>query len=99
MVKYFCDRCNKELDDTDRMRARDIRVGHIIKLSLVCEACLLSLGRWMNEAALTPLDESEEEAHPIPRHYTMRRYRVALVPSYPRHPWFDKGMRSKAKEE
>ena len=89
MVKYFCDRCGKELDDNERMKAKDIQVANFTEMALVCEACLASLDQWMAGAILTPddpLGETEEEAPVIPRH-SVRRYRAVLEPE---HPWTKK---------
>ena len=92
MVKYFCDRCKKELDESARKNAKDIKVNNFTEMSLVCEDCYQSLKSWMSlptkkhicYCSLCEADIREETAQPVPRE-DLRRYRGSLSPDD--HPW------------
>ena len=61
MVKYFCDRCGQKLDREARNAAKDIKVNNQTRMSLVCEGCLASLQRWMEQK---PSDTKQEDKEP-----------------------------------
>ena len=60
-MKYFCDRCGRELDREARHAAKDITVNNQTRMSLVCEGCLASLQRWMEQK---PSDTKQEDKEP-----------------------------------